>query len=45
MVAFGPVADMVSINLLLIGTGILVTLLGIPMMASKTLREAERSHL
>jgi DHA3 family macrolide efflux protein-like MFS transporter len=45
MIVFGPVADTVSINILLIGTGILVTLLGIPMIASKTLREAGRSHL
>jgi DHA3 family macrolide efflux protein-like MFS transporter len=45
MIVFGPVADTVSINILLIGTGILVTLLGIPMIASKTLREAGKSHL
>jgi DHA3 family macrolide efflux protein-like MFS transporter len=45
MVVFGPLSDTVSINILLIGTGILVTLLGIPMIASKTLREAGRSHL
>jgi DHA3 family macrolide efflux protein-like MFS transporter len=45
MVLFGPVADIVSINILLIGTGIIVTLLCIPMMTSKTLLEAGRRHL
>jgi DHA3 family macrolide efflux protein-like MFS transporter len=40
MVVFGPVADVVSINSLLVGTGIVVTLLAIPFLASKTLREA-----
>jgi DHA3 family macrolide efflux protein-like MFS transporter len=43
MVVFGPVADIVSINILLIGTGIVVALLCIPMMTSKTLLEAGRS--
>jgi DHA3 family macrolide efflux protein-like MFS transporter len=42
MVVFGPVADTVSINSLLAGTGIVVALLCIPMAASKTLREAGR---
>jgi DHA3 family macrolide efflux protein-like MFS transporter len=45
MVVFGPVSDTVSINVLLVGTGILVTLVGIPMIASRTLREAGRSRL
>jgi DHA3 family macrolide efflux protein-like MFS transporter len=45
MVVFGPVADAVSINSLLVGTGIVVTLLCIPMAASKTLRKAGRMHL
>jgi DHA3 family macrolide efflux protein-like MFS transporter len=45
MIVFGPVADMVSINMLLVGAGILVTVLGIPMIASKTLREAGKSHV
>ncbi|MDR0374321.1 MAG: MFS transporter, partial [Treponema sp.] len=45
MVVFGPAADIVSINMLLIGTGIIVALLCIPMMTSKTLREAGRRHL
>jgi DHA3 family macrolide efflux protein-like MFS transporter len=45
MIVFGPVADTVSINILLIGTGILVTLLGIPMITSKTLREAGKGHV
>ncbi|MDR1644813.1 MAG: MFS transporter [Tannerellaceae bacterium] len=43
MVVFGPVADMVSIEALLIGTGLVVALLCIPMMASRTLREAGRA--
>jgi DHA3 family macrolide efflux protein-like MFS transporter len=45
MVVFGPVADVLSINMLLIGTGILVALLAIPLITSKTLLEAGRSHL
>jgi DHA3 family macrolide efflux protein-like MFS transporter len=45
MVVFGPVADIVSINILLIGTGIIVVLLCIPIITSKTLREAGRRHL
>jgi DHA3 family macrolide efflux protein-like MFS transporter len=45
MVVFGPVADIVSINILLIGTGIVVALLCIPMMTSKILRDAGRRHL
>jgi DHA3 family macrolide efflux protein-like MFS transporter len=42
MVVFGPVADKVSIDIILVGTGIWVALLGIPMIASKTLREVGR---
>jgi DHA3 family macrolide efflux protein-like MFS transporter len=45
MVVFGPVADIVSINILLVGTGIVVALLSIPMITSKTLLEAGRRHL
>jgi DHA3 family macrolide efflux protein-like MFS transporter len=45
MIIFGPVADSVSIDVLLIGTGIIITLLAIPLMSSKTLREAGRSHV
>jgi DHA3 family macrolide efflux protein-like MFS transporter len=45
MVVFGPVADIVSINILLIGTGVIVTLLAIPLISSKTLREAGKSHV
>ncbi|MDR1470628.1 MAG: MFS transporter [Spirochaetaceae bacterium] len=40
MVVFGPVADFVSINVLLVGTGIVVTLLAIPLITSKVMREA-----
>jgi DHA3 family macrolide efflux protein-like MFS transporter len=40
MVVFGPVADIVSINILLVGTGIVVTSLCIPMMTNKILLEA-----
>ncbi|MDR1030877.1 MAG: MFS transporter [Treponema sp.] len=43
MLFFGPLADKVSIDILLIGTGIVMALLGIPFVASKTLREAGRS--
>jgi DHA3 family macrolide efflux protein-like MFS transporter len=44
MVGFGPVADRVSINVLLVGTGILVAMLGVPMIVSKTLREAGQTN-
>jgi DHA3 family macrolide efflux protein-like MFS transporter len=39
---FGPLADKVSIDIILIGTGIVMMLLGIPFAASKTLREIGR---
>ncbi|MCL2183920.1 MAG: MFS transporter [Chitinispirillia bacterium] len=45
MLLFGPLADRVSIDILLIITGILISLLGIPMMTSKTLRAAGVRHL
>ncbi|MDR0422801.1 MAG: MFS transporter [Proteiniphilum sp.] len=45
MIVFGPVADIVPIDSILVATGIAVTLLSIPMPASKTLREAGRRHL
>jgi DHA3 family macrolide efflux protein-like MFS transporter len=45
MAVFGPFADIISINILLIGTGIVVALLCIPMITNKTLREAGRGHL
>jgi DHA3 family macrolide efflux protein-like MFS transporter len=45
MLVFGPVADVVSINILLVGTGLVVLLLCPPMITSKTLREAGISHL
>jgi DHA3 family macrolide efflux protein-like MFS transporter len=44
MLVFGPMADTVSIDILLIGTGVIITLLAIPLISSKTLREAGRSH-
>jgi DHA3 family macrolide efflux protein-like MFS transporter len=40
MIVFGPVADTVSIEILLIGTGAIITLTAIPLIRSKTLREA-----
>jgi DHA3 family macrolide efflux protein-like MFS transporter len=40
MVVFGPVADSVSINALLVGTGAVIALLAIPLVGSRTLREA-----
>jgi DHA3 family macrolide efflux protein-like MFS transporter len=43
MVVFGPVADTISIDTLLIATGAAVTLLAIPMVGSKVLREAGES--
>ncbi|MDR2086814.1 MAG: MFS transporter [Dysgonamonadaceae bacterium] len=45
MLAFGPIADKVSIDMLLIVAGILISLLSIPMVTSKTLREAGKRHL
>jgi DHA3 family macrolide efflux protein-like MFS transporter len=45
MVVFGPIADIIAIDILLIITGLLASLLSIPMIASKTLREAGISHL
>jgi DHA3 family macrolide efflux protein-like MFS transporter len=44
MLLFGPMADRVSIDLLLIGTGAVMALLGIPFAASKALREAGRTE-
>ncbi|MDR1248198.1 MAG: MFS transporter [Treponema sp.] len=44
MLVFGPLADTVSINMLLVGTGIVITLLAIPLMISKTLCEAGKGH-
>ncbi|MDR0612774.1 MAG: MFS transporter [Dysgonamonadaceae bacterium] len=45
MLVFGPVADTVSIETLLVVSGVVIALLCIPMIASRTLREAGRSHL
>jgi len=44
MLVFGPASDTVAIDILLIGTGIVITLLSIPFVASKTLREVGRNH-
>ncbi|GHV15763.1 MFS transporter [Spirochaetia bacterium] len=44
MMVFGPVADKVSIDVLLIGTGIALMLLAVPFVANKTLREIGISH-
>jgi DHA3 family macrolide efflux protein-like MFS transporter len=40
MLIFGPLADIISIDYLLIATGILMLFMGIPILASKQLREA-----
>jgi DHA3 family macrolide efflux protein-like MFS transporter len=45
MLVFGPLSDRISIDILLIVTGIGIALLGIAFVGSKTLREAGRSHL
>ena len=45
MLVFGPLADFISINILLIITGLLATLLSIPMVLSKALREVGIGHL
>lgn len=44
MLVFGPIADKVSIDIILIGTGIVLMLLAIPFVANKTLREIGISH-
>ncbi len=44
MVVFGPVADIVAIDAILIRTGIAIVILSIPFTASKTLLEAGRSE-
>ena len=43
MLVFGPLADVVAIDWLLIGSGIAVLLLCVPYLASRSLREAGRS--
>jgi DHA3 family macrolide efflux protein-like MFS transporter len=45
MLIFGPLSDSIDIDILLIGTGIVIALLSIPLVISKTLRKAGRSHL
>jgi DHA3 family macrolide efflux protein-like MFS transporter len=45
MVLFGPLADIISIDTILIITGSIIAVLSIPFVASKTLREAGKSHL
>jgi DHA3 family macrolide efflux protein-like MFS transporter len=44
MVVFGPVADIVSIDILLVVTGIVAASLAVPLVSSKTLRDAGRCH-
>jgi DHA3 family macrolide efflux protein-like MFS transporter len=44
MLIFGPLADTVAIDVLLIGTGIALALLAIPFFANKTLREIGKSQ-
>ncbi|MDR1245870.1 MAG: MFS transporter [Clostridiales Family XIII bacterium] len=43
MLIFGPLSDRISIDVILIGTGIIMALLCIPYAASKSLRNAGRS--
>jgi DHA3 family macrolide efflux protein-like MFS transporter len=45
MLLFGPLADVVSIDIILVISGLLVSLLCIPMLTSKTLRAAGVIHL
>jgi DHA3 family macrolide efflux protein-like MFS transporter len=40
MLVFGPVADKITIDFLMIGTGAVIALMGIPFIANKPLREA-----
>jgi DHA3 family macrolide efflux protein-like MFS transporter len=43
MLFFGPLADSISLDFILIGTGMLIFLLGIPFLISRQLREAGRT--
>jgi DHA3 family macrolide efflux protein-like MFS transporter len=40
MLVFGPLGDIVAIELLLVSTGIALILLGIPFVSSRTMRQA-----
>jgi DHA3 family macrolide efflux protein-like MFS transporter len=44
MIVFGPVADAVSIDVILVATGIAAALLAVPFMASRTLHEAGKTE-
>jgi DHA3 family macrolide efflux protein-like MFS transporter len=44
MIVFGPVADAVSIDIILVATGIAATLLTVPFIASGTLHEAGKTE-
>jgi DHA3 family macrolide efflux protein-like MFS transporter len=43
MVVFGPLADVISIDAILVATGVLISLLSIPLVTSKTLIKAGRA--
>ncbi|MDR3049836.1 MAG: MFS transporter [Elusimicrobiota bacterium] len=45
MVLFGPLADIITIDAILIITGAIIVLMSILFVASKTMREAGKSHL
>jgi len=45
MLLFGPLADQISIDIIMIITGATIVFLGIPMITSKTLRAAGVRHL
>ena len=40
MLLFGPAADTVNINIILVGTGIIIALMSMALVSNKTLREA-----
>jgi DHA3 family macrolide efflux protein-like MFS transporter len=42
MLIFGPVADMININIIFVVTGIVIALLSVPFVSSKTMRKAGR---
>ena len=44
MIIFGPLADIVNVNILFILSGIVLALLGLPFFISKILREAGKKH-
>jgi hypothetical protein len=45
MLVFGPLADIVSVDAMMVATGAVLALLGVPFFTSRTMREAGRSKV